>query len=99
MALNNPGDVLLSHRATPAVPLAPKCLTTEFGMGSGVATSRSSPETLGCSVTATFLWESASEGVLLRFDASDCARCLAKYRIGLDDPNPACEVSNGVLEM
>ena len=43
----NPGDVLLSHTATRAVPSAPKSLTTEFGMGSGVASSKSSPETCG----------------------------------------------------
>ena len=43
----NPGDVLLSHTASRAVPSAPKSLTSEFGMGSGVASSKSSPETLG----------------------------------------------------
>ncbi len=31
------GDVLLSHRVTPAVPSAQEGLTSEFGMGSGVA--------------------------------------------------------------
>ena len=40
----NPGDVLLSHTASRAVPLAPKSLTSEFGMGSGVASSKTSPE-------------------------------------------------------
>lgn len=44
---NNPGGVLLSHRASPAVPLAPKSLTSEFEMGSGVASSRSPPENFG----------------------------------------------------
>ncbi len=33
---HNSGGVLLSHRATPAVPLALIGLTSEFGMGSGV---------------------------------------------------------------
>ena len=46
-ANNNPGDVLLSHTATRAVPSAPKSLTSEFGMGSGVASSKSSPEIRG----------------------------------------------------
>src|SRR5438105_3694991 len=41
----NPGGVLLSHTASRAVPSAPKSLTSEFGMGSGVASSRSPPET------------------------------------------------------
>jgi hypothetical protein len=34
--LHNSGDVLLSHRASPAVPSALIGLTSEFGMGSGV---------------------------------------------------------------
>ena len=42
----NPGGVLLSHTATRAVPSAPKSLTSEFGMGSGVASSKSPPETV-----------------------------------------------------
>ena len=33
---HNSGDVLLSHRASPAVPSALIGLTSEFGMGSGV---------------------------------------------------------------
>ena len=45
--LNNPGSVLLSHTASRAVPSAPKSLTSEFGMGSGVASSMSPPEILG----------------------------------------------------
>src|SRR5690606_15885780 len=44
----NPGDVLLSHQVTLAVPSAPRSLTSEFGMGSGVASLTSSPETCGC---------------------------------------------------
>src|SRR5205807_1634085 len=43
----NPGSVLLSHTASRAVPSAPKSLTSEFGMGSGVASSKSPPETFG----------------------------------------------------
>jgi hypothetical protein len=45
----NPGSVLLSHTASRAVPSAPKSLTSEFGMGSGVASSKSPPETFGVS--------------------------------------------------
>ena len=43
----NPGGVLLSHTASRAVPSAPRSLTSEFGMGSGVASSRSPPEICG----------------------------------------------------
>ena len=39
-----PGDDLLSHTVTHAVPSAPKSLTSEFGMGSGMASSISLPE-------------------------------------------------------
>ena len=35
----NPGNVLLSHTATRAVPSAMKGLTSVFGMGTGVALS------------------------------------------------------------
>ena len=48
----NPGGVLLSHTATRAVPSAPKSLTSEFGMGSGVASSKSSPEICGLRASA-----------------------------------------------
>ncbi len=34
-----PGDVLLSHTVSRAVPSAQKDFTSEFGMGSGVAPS------------------------------------------------------------
>ena len=37
------GDVLLSHTVTHAVPSTQKSLTSEFGMGSGVASSLLSP--------------------------------------------------------
>lgn len=42
----NPGGVLLSHAVPRAVPSALKGLTTEFGMGSGIAPSTLPPETL-----------------------------------------------------
>src|ERR1700677_1668214 len=45
--LSNPGSVLLSHTASRAVPSAPRSLTSEFGMGSGVASSRTPPEICG----------------------------------------------------
>ena len=41
----NSGGVLLSHKNDLAVPLALQCLTSEFGMGSGVATTVLPPET------------------------------------------------------
>ena len=40
------GDVLLSHTVTHAVPSTQKSLTSEFGMGSGVASSLLSPARL-----------------------------------------------------
>ncbi len=40
-----PGRDLLSHRVPPAVPLALEDLTSEFGMGSGVAPPVRRPET------------------------------------------------------
>ena len=40
------GDVLLSHIVTHAVPSTQKSLTSEFGMGSGVASSLLSPARL-----------------------------------------------------
>ena len=40
------GDVLLSHAVTHAVPSTQKSLTSEFGMGSGVASSLISPARL-----------------------------------------------------
>jgi len=46
---DKPGGVLLSHTVTHAVPSAPKSLTSEFGMGSGMAFSISPPENFGIS--------------------------------------------------
>ena len=40
------GDVLLSHTVTRAVPSTQKSLTSEFGMGSGVASLLLSPARL-----------------------------------------------------
>jgi hypothetical protein len=42
----NPGDFLLSHRVSPAVPSALRSLTSLFGMGRGGSPSLKSPETL-----------------------------------------------------
>ena len=39
----NPGDVLLSHTVTRAVPSAMRGLTTVFGMGTGVTLSLLQP--------------------------------------------------------
>ena len=44
--LNNPGDFLLSHAVTRAVPSAPAGLTSVFGMGTGVTLPTKSPENL-----------------------------------------------------
>ena len=43
---NNPGDFLLSHTVTRAVPSAPAGLTSVFGMGTGVTLPTKSPEKL-----------------------------------------------------
>ena len=43
---NNPGDFLLSHTVTRAVPSAPAGLTSVFGMGTGVTLPTKSPENL-----------------------------------------------------
>ncbi len=43
MRKNNPGDVLLSHQATLAVPSALEDLTAVFGMGTGVTPPLRSP--------------------------------------------------------
>ena len=41
------GDYLLSHTASRAVPSAPKSLTSEFEVGSGMASSILPPEIFG----------------------------------------------------
>ncbi len=43
-AFNNPGDFLLSHTVSRAVPSAPAGLTSVFGMGTGVTLPTKSPE-------------------------------------------------------
>src|SRR6185503_17978153 len=43
-ALINPGDFLLSHAVSRAVPSAPAGLTSVFGMGTGVTLPTKSPE-------------------------------------------------------
>jgi hypothetical protein len=43
-SFNNPGDFLLSHTVTRAVPSAPAGLTSVFGMGTGVTLPTKSPE-------------------------------------------------------
>ena len=43
-AMNDSGSDLLSHQVTLAVPSALEDLTTEFGMGSGVAPPLQPPE-------------------------------------------------------
>ena len=49
-ALKNPGNVLLSHKVTLAVPSALEDLTAVFGMGTGVAPPLSPPRKIaGCS--------------------------------------------------
>jgi hypothetical protein len=40
----NPGDFLLSHAVSRAVPSAPAGLTSVFGMGTGVTLPTKSPE-------------------------------------------------------
>ena len=45
-AFNNPGDFLLSHAVSRAVPSAPAGLTSVFGMGTGVTLPTKSPENL-----------------------------------------------------
>ena len=42
--LINPGDFLLSHAVSRAVPSAPAGLTSVFGMGTGVTLPTKSPE-------------------------------------------------------
>ena len=43
-SINNPGDFLLSHTVSHAVPSAPAGLTSVFGMGTGVTLPTKSPE-------------------------------------------------------
>lgn len=52
LSIINSGGVLLSHAVPRAVPSAPKCLTSEFGMGSGMTTSTLPPKTFESSARA-----------------------------------------------
>ena len=72
---NNPGSVLLSHTASRAVPSAPKSLTSEFGMGSGVASSMSPPENFGSFRTRRLIDSRCSRSPS-RYNASFATRIL-----------------------
>jgi hypothetical protein len=78
------GGVVLSHRVAPAVPSAQRGLTSEFGMGSGVALAPCPPTRMdrgkgsGCSVAPA--WRvSASVGRFLR--TGQAARALSTARL------------------
>src|ERR1044072_235345 len=66
----NPGDFLLSHAVSRAVPSAPAGLTSVFGMGTGVTLPTKSPENL-------FENRIATEWQVSRASASAC--CLSKF--------------------
>jgi hypothetical protein len=51
----NPGDFLLSHAVSRAVPSAPAGLTSVFGMGTGVTLPTKSPENFLELCTLTFV--------------------------------------------
>ena len=53
-SFNNPGDFLLSHTVSRAVPSAPAGLTSVFGMGTGVTLPTKSPENF--SKTGHWFW-------------------------------------------
>jgi hypothetical protein len=91
--LSGPGSVLLSHTVAHAVPSAPKSLTSEFGMGSGMASSISPPEIVGVvtdSLNACGAECCASrlrpgsyarirEGSHARAPGASCNDCLSEY--------------------
>ena len=66
----NPGDFLLSHAVSRAVPSAPAGLTSVFGMGTGVTLPTKSPENFSKSNSDCF-WQ------VSRASASAC--CLSKF--------------------
>src|SRR5829696_8882771 len=68
--LNNPGDFLLSHAVSRAVPSAPAGLTSVFGMGTGVTLPTKSPENFSKSNRTVIRQVS-------RASASAC--CLSKF--------------------
>ena len=59
---NNPGDFLLSHTVTRAVPSAPAGLTSVFGMGTGVTLPTKSPENFS-EISNSFLGSQISKSV------------------------------------
>jgi hypothetical protein len=75
-SLNNPGDFLLSHAVSRAVPSAPAGLTSVFGMGTGVTLPTKSPENFQTPenriATATVSLRQVSR-------ASAFACCLSKF--------------------
>jgi hypothetical protein len=79
---SNPGSVLLSHTASRAVPSAPRSLTSEFGMGSGVASSRSPPEIVGSLVQSR--QRTHSDFISIRVGEGG----------GIRNPNPAREAQS-----
>ena len=62
--LNYPGDDLLSHTVTRAVPSALKGLTSVFGKGTGVAPSLEPPETL-------YTFKDNDNGTILSVESED----------------------------
>src|ERR1044071_4674986 len=57
----NPGDFLLSHAVSRAVPSAPAGLTSVFGMGTGVTLPTKSPENLLELCTLSFVLRKSHE--------------------------------------
>jgi hypothetical protein len=91
LLLINPGDFLLSHAVSRAVPSAPAGLTSVFGMGTGVTLPTKSPENLLELCTLIFVLcfyneaqrtkykaqKSNSDRQASRASASAC--CLSKF--------------------
>ena len=76
----NPGDFLLSHAVSRAVPSAPAGLTSVFGMGTGVTLPTKSPENFnGWGLGGQFV--SSCTGLAARSNASKVTKVLgAPYR-------------------
>ena len=83
--LNNPGDFLLSHAVTRAVPSAPAGLTSVFGMGTGVTLPTKSPENLfeisnrQISEIESLRKSNSDVALLRQVRASANACCLSKF--------------------
>jgi hypothetical protein len=75
---NNPGDFLLSHTVTRAVPSAPAGLTSVFGMGTGVTLPTKSPENRFEISNLRFEISDFKKG--LRESNSDVCFSLGKFR-------------------